>query len=64
MLTTGEMRQALQVHRVSTVAFHTGVNRNTISLIKQGHDTNLTQKTVKALSDYLAPQHPSVRAGE
>jgi transcriptional regulator with XRE-family HTH domain len=60
MLNTDEIRRALHDRQVSTVADHTGVNRNTILNIKKGTHTNPTAKTIKLLSDYLAPVHPSV----
>ena len=62
MLNTDEIRRALHDRQVSTVADHTGVNRNTILNIKKGAHTNPTAKTIKLLSDYLAPVHPSASA--
>jgi len=52
-----EIREALNMHVLTSVAAQTGVNRNTLSLIKNGHDVNLTMKTMHALSDYLASRH-------
>jgi len=52
-----EIRKALQDRVLTAVAQGTGVNRITLSKIKNGHDVNLTMKTMDALRDYLAPRH-------
>ena len=57
MLSTEEIKQALQDRQASTVAHQTGVNRNTVSQIKNGHATNITEKTMRLLSEYLAPAY-------
>jgi DNA-binding Xre family transcriptional regulator len=61
MLNTDEIKQALRDRSALLVAEQTGVNRNTVSKIKQGHDTNLTAKTMRLLSDYLAPEYKGGR---
>jgi len=55
MLDIDEIRKALQDRVLTAVANHTGINRNTLSAIRNGHETNLRQSTMRALSDYLAP---------
>jgi len=55
MLDIDEIRKALQDRVLTAVANHTGINRSTLSAIRNGHETNLTQSTMRALSDYLAP---------
>ena len=57
MLTTDEIKQALHDRHVATVSEHTGVNRNTIQHIKTGAHTNPTAKTMRLLSEYLAPEY-------
>lgn len=57
MLTIEEIKRALHDRHVATVSMHTGVNRNTIQHIKTGAHTNPTAKTMRLLSDYLAPEY-------
>jgi len=57
MLSMDEIRQALNMHVLTSVAAQTGINRNTLSQIKNGQEVNPTLKTMQALSDYLAPHH-------
>ena len=62
MLDIDEIKRALHDRVLLTVSEHTGINRNTIALIKSGEAKNPSHRTMKALSDYLAPVHPSVSA--
>jgi hypothetical protein len=66
MLTIEEIKRALHDRHVATVSMHTGVNRNTIQHIKTGAHTNPTAKTMRLLSDYLAPEYlaPESKGGE
>jgi len=57
MLTLEEIRQALEMHSITSVATHTGINRNTLHNLRNGTETNPTLKTMQALSAYLAPRH-------
>lgn len=53
MMTTEQIRAALQDRVLTRVSEATGISRATLHRIKRGADTNLTEKTIKALSDYL-----------
>tara|TARA_R110002153_G_scaffold50989_3_gene143435 strand:- start:1055 stop:1258 length:204 start_codon:yes stop_codon:yes gene_type:complete len=57
MLNVEEIRAALQDRVLTVVAREAGVNRNTLAMIRNGRETNLTTSTIKALSDYLAPKY-------
>lgn len=59
MLTFEEIREALKMHSLSSVATHTGINRNTLSRIRNGREENPTLKTMQALSAYLASRYDS-----
>ena len=55
MLNIDEIRQALKDRVITAVSTQTGIDRNTISAIKNGQAINPSHRTIKALSDYLAP---------
>lgn len=57
MLTLEEIRETLKVHSLSSVSRQTGINRTSLSRLRNGHEENPTHKTMQVLSDYLAPQH-------
>lgn len=57
MLNVEEIRDALQDRVLTAVQRETGVNRNTLAMIRNGGETNLKTSTIKALSDYLAPKY-------
>lgn len=56
MLDIDEIRAALQDRVITSVETHTGINRNTIAMIRSGKAKNPSYATLKALSDYLAPR--------
>lgn len=62
MLTIEEIKKGLEGRQLGHVATHTGVNRNTLHLIRTGQHDNPTLETVRKISEYLAPVHP--KAGE
>lgn len=53
MMTYEQIEQALKDRVLSVVSRESGVNRVTISEIKNGHDVNITRETQRKLSDYL-----------
>lgn len=55
MLTLDQIREALHDRYPGIVAQATGLHYNTVNKIKNGTATNVGYKTLKALSDYLAP---------
>ena len=55
MLDIDEIRKSLQDRVITAVSTQTGVDRNTIAAIKSGQAVNPSHRTIKALSDYLAP---------
>lgn len=57
MLTLEEIRKALKMRSLTSVSTQTGINRNTLSRLRNGHDENPTLKTMLTLSEYLAPRH-------
>lgn len=53
MLTLQEIKLALTDRRLDVVSRATGINRATISRIRNNDDANPTYFVLKALSDYL-----------
>lgn len=53
MLTYEQIEKALQDRVLSRVSRESGVNRMTISAIKNGHNPNITRETQRRLSEYL-----------
>ena len=55
MLTLEEIQNALKDHRLEVVAAETGFSYYTIKRYAEGTVTDPPHKTIRILSDYLAP---------
>jgi len=53
MMNLPDIAKALKDRRLSVLAQATGVNRNTLALIRDGKHENPRYETLKAISDYL-----------
>lgn len=53
MLTVEQIKDALADRKLTVVSKATGVNRNTLSQVRNGTQTNMQTDTVKRLSDYI-----------
>ncbi len=56
MMELPEVIKLLQDRRLSVVSDATGVNRNTLRLLRDGRQESIRYETLKALSDYFSPQ--------
>lgn len=57
MLTVEQIAESLKVQNKTKVARDTGLSRATIYRIIEGNGLNLTQSTIRKLSEYLAPKY-------
>ena len=53
MLTVEQIKAALADRKLTFVSDATGVNRNTLSQIRNGTQTNMQTDTLQKLSDYI-----------
>jgi DNA-binding Xre family transcriptional regulator len=56
MMELPEVVKLLRDRRLSVVSDATGVNRNTLRLLRDGRQESIRYETLKALSDYFSPQ--------
>lgn len=56
MLSVEKIKELLQDRNADKVAKSTGLHPNTVRAIRCGHNKNPTAKTIRALSEYLAPE--------
>jgi transcriptional regulator with XRE-family HTH domain len=56
MMNLHEIADALKDRRLSVLAEATGVNRNTLAMIRDGKHENPRYDTTKAISDYFEAQ--------